>query len=161
MRPADRAEVRAVQGLRAGVASRLLAGAVDLVAAVLIALVALLVVSAVRGLFSRGFEVVDLPQPSRGILAGLLLVAYLGYGWGLEGRSLGKVVMGLRVVGDDGSDLSPGRGVLRAVLYLLVPPGLLWALVSRRNASLQDIVLRTAVVHDWALPPPPARTPPG
>ena len=85
MRPADRAEVRAVQGLRAGVVSRLLAGAVDLVVVVLIALVTLLVVSAVRGLFSRGFEVVDLPQPARGILATLLLVAYLGYGWGSRG----------------------------------------------------------------------------
>jgi uncharacterized RDD family membrane protein YckC len=163
MRPADRAEARAAQDRRAGVASRLLASAVDLVAAVLIALVALLVVSAVRGLFSRGFEVVDVPQPARGIVAGVLLVAYLGYGWGLEGRTLGKVVMGLRVVGSDGSDLGPGRGLLRALLAVLVPVGLLWALVSRRNASLHDVVLRTAVVHDWALPPPPphARTPQG
>lgn len=162
MRPGDRAEARVAQERRAGIASRLLAGAVDLVAAVLLALVALLVVSAVRGLFSRGFEIVDVPQPARGVLAGVLLVAYLGYGWGLEGRTLGKVVMGLRVVGDDGSDLSPGRGLLRALLAVLVPAGLLWALVSHRNASLQDIVLRTAVVHDWALPPSPhARTPPG
>ena len=50
---------------------------------------------------------------------------------------------------DDGSDLSPPRGLLRALLYLIFPPGFLWAAVSGRNASLQDLVLRTSVVHDW------------
>ena len=158
-RLANRPEIRRRQGMRAGIASRLLADAVDLVAVVLIAVLILLVVSAIRGLFSRSFEFVSLPQPARSVLAAVLLVAYLGYGWGLEGRTLGKTVMGLRVVGDDGSDLTPARGLLRAVLYLLVPPGILWALVSGRNASLQDLALRTAVVHDWgfaAHPPGPA-----
>ena len=157
MRPAQRSEVRGLQGLRAGIVSRLLASGADLVAVVLLALIALLVLSAIRGLFSRSFEFVSLPQPARAIFAAVLVIAYLGYGWGLEGRTLGKIVMGLRVVGDDGSDLTPGRGLLRAVLYVLVPPGMLWALVSRRNASLQDIVLRTAVIHDWGLPPAPSR----
>ena len=148
-RLANRPDVRRLQGARAGMVSRALADAFDLVAVVLIALLILLVVSAVRGLFSRGFEFVSIAQPGRGILAAVLVVAYLGYGWGLEGRTLGKTVMGLRVVGDDGADLSPARGLLRAVLYLVVPPGFLWALVSRRNASLQDLALRTSVVHDW------------
>ena len=57
--------------------------------------------------------------------------------------------MGLRAVGRDGSDLSPWRGFWRAVLYLLFLPGILWALVSKRNASVQDLLLRTAVVYDW------------
>lgn len=148
-RLANRADVRAVQGTRAGIVSRGLAAAVDLVAVVLIAELVLLVVSAVRSLFVHGFDFVTVAQPWRGILAGLLLVLYLGYGWGLEGRTLGKTVMGLRVVADDGSDLSPRRGLVRALLYLLVAPGFLWALVSRRNASAQDLLLRTSVVHDW------------
>ena len=159
-RAANRPEVRALQGRRAGVVSRLIADAMDVVAVVLIALLALLSVSAVRGLFSRDFDFVSLPQPARGILAGVLLLGYLAYGWGLEGRTLGKVVMGLRVVGEDGVDITPRRGLARAALYLLVPAGILWALVSGRNASLQDLLLRTAVVHDWGFttPPPPAAT---
>jgi uncharacterized RDD family membrane protein YckC len=156
-RAANRPEVRAHQGRRAGILSRLLADGADLVAIAVLALLALLVASSIRGLFRGDLDLIEVPQPARGILAGLLVVAYLGYGWGLDGRTLGKIVMGLRVVDDDGADLTPGRGLLRAFLYLLVPPGLLWALVSRRNASLQDLVLGTAVVHDWALPEPPAR----
>jgi uncharacterized RDD family membrane protein YckC len=148
-RLANRPDIRAAQGKRAGIVSRGLAATIDLVAVVLIAELILFVVSAVRSLFTRELEFLTVPQPWRGVLAGLLLVAYLGYGWGLEGRTFGKTVMGLRVVADDGSDLSPRRGLLRAVLYVLVPPGFLWALVSRRNASAQDLVLRTSVVHDW------------
>ena len=147
-------EVREHLGRRAGLVSRLLADAIDLVVVVLIGFAALLVASAIRGLFTTGFEFVEVPQPARGTLAALLLIGYLGYGWGLEGRTLGKTAMGLRVVRDDGADLSPVRGMLRAVLYFLLLPGILWALVSRRNASLQDLVLRTSVVYDWGVPAP-------
>lgn len=153
MIPSRRPEVRGRQWRRAGIVSRLLADAVDLVVAIVLGVLALLVLSAIRGLFTSSFEFVSLPQPYRVVLALLLVIGYLGAGWGLEGRTLGKTVMGLRVVGDDGSDLSPGRGLLRAALSVLVAPGILWALVSSRNASLQDLVLRTAVVHDWGLPP--------
>jgi uncharacterized RDD family membrane protein YckC len=41
----------------------------------------------------------------------------------------------------------------RAVLYVLFPAGLLWVLASRRNASVQDLVVGTAVVYDWAYHP--------
>jgi uncharacterized RDD family membrane protein YckC len=148
---AEHPEVRARLGRRAGIVSRLLADAIDLAALVLIGLLIVLVASAIGGLFTRSFEFVSVPQPARSILAAVLLIAYLGYGWGLEGRTLGKIAMGLRVVRDDGSDLSPARGMARAVLYFLVLPGILWALVSRRNASLQDLVLGTSVVYDWGV----------
>ena len=36
---------------------------------------------------------------------------------------------------------------------MLFPAGLLWVLASRRNASLQDLIVRTAVVYDWAYHP--------
>lgn len=158
MRAANLPEVRESQGLRAGVVSRLIADAVDLVVVLMIAVLLLLAVSGIRGLFSSEFDVVALPQPARGIVAGLLLIAYLAYGWGLEGRTPGKLVMGLRVVGADGSDLSPARGLARAALSVAFPPGFLWAAVSRRHASLQDLVLATAVVHDWGFDGNPSPT---
>ena len=65
----------------------------------------------------------------------------------------GKLVMGLHAVTARGGDLSPLMGFARALLCLIFIPGLLWVIVSRRNASIQDLILRTAVVYDWGLPP--------
>lgn len=155
-RLANQPEIHDRQGTRAGIVSRALADAIDLVAMILIGLIVLLAVSAIYGLFTSTVEFVSFPQESRSTLATVLFIAYLGYGWGLEGRTLGKTVMGLRVVRDDGSDLSPGWGLLRAALYLFFLPGFLWSAVSGRNASLQDLVLGTSVVYDWGFADRPA-----
>lgn len=148
-RIADTADARARQGRRAGIVSRSIATAIDLLVAIGVGFALLVMISAVVGLFTRGFDLLMPSQPARGILSAALLVAYLGYGWGLGGRTVGKVVMGLRVVGEDGADIPTWHGLLRALAYLVFPAGFLWALVSHRNASLQDMVTRTAVVHDW------------
>jgi hypothetical protein len=42
----------------------------------------------------------------------------------------------------------------RALLALpSEPAGLLWILASRRNASVEDLVVGTVVVYDWAYRP--------
>jgi uncharacterized RDD family membrane protein YckC len=140
---------RDLQGHRAGVVSRLTAIAIDVVVVVLIGVLALVVVAGLRALFTGEVEVEVSSDAVRGPLATLLVLAYFAYGWGLNGRTVGKVALGLRVVRTDGSDLSVPRGLARAVLYLIFPPGILWSAVSRKNASLQDLVLGTAVVYDW------------
>ena len=117
----------------------------------------LVVIAGVRALFTGDLEVEVSSDALRGPLAVLLVLAYLGYGWGLNGRTAGKVALGLRVVRHDGGDLSPLRGLVRAALYLVFLPGILWATVSRRNASLQDLVLGTAVVYDWGPAVAPGR----
>jgi uncharacterized RDD family membrane protein YckC len=153
--------VRARQHRRAGIASRLGAAAVDLVTVIVLDIGILIVAAGIRALFTGELEL-DAPSDAiRGPLVGLILLVYLAYGYGLNGRTVGKVVMGLRAVGRDGSDLSAWRGFWRAALYLIFLPGILWVLVSRKNASIQDLILRTAVVYDWghtsggaARPPP-------
>jgi uncharacterized RDD family membrane protein YckC len=148
---------RELQGRRAGLPSRLLALAVDVVVVVLIGVLLLVVVAGVRALFTGELEIEVSADAVRGPLATLLVLAYLGYGWGLNGRTPGKVALGLRVVAHDGSDLPMLRGVVRAVLYLIFLPGILWVAVSRKNASLQDLLLRTAVVYDWGPAVAPGR----
>jgi uncharacterized RDD family membrane protein YckC len=138
-----------LQGRRAGLVSRLAALVIDAVVLVLIGIVALLVVAGVRALFTGELEVEISSDALRGPLATLLALGYFGYGWGLNGRTPGKVALGLRVVRQDGSDLPGVRGLVRAVLYFVFLPGILWSAVSRKNASLQDLVLRTAVIYDW------------
>jgi hypothetical protein len=46
----------------------------------------------------------------------------------------------------------------RATLCALLPVGLLWAAVDTRRHSVQDLLLRTAVVYDWATPEEPPRS---
>ena len=154
-------EVRAHQGRRAGIVSRLLATAVDVVVVVLIWMGLLVVGAGIRALFTETLVFEAPPDAIRGPLATLLLIVYLAYGWGLNGRTVGKVVLGLRAVRRDGTDLSPWRALSRAVLYIIFLPGILWALVSRKNASIQDLLVGTAVVYDWGHTSGGSAPPPG
>jgi uncharacterized RDD family membrane protein YckC len=81
----------------------------------------------------------------------VLLVVYLTIAWTTSGRSLGKRVLGLRVVNGRGDRLGFPTASLRALFCAVFPIGLFWAAVSRRSRSVQDIVLRTSVVYDWQL----------
>ncbi|HVG99930.1 MAG TPA: RDD family protein [Miltoncostaeaceae bacterium] len=141
--------VRARQGMRAGLASRLSSAAIDVIVWIFLMIGLVILVAGIRALFTGTFELEVYSEETRGPVATLVLLAYLAYGWGLNGRTVGMVLMGLRAVGRDGSDLSPWRGFWRAALYLIFLPGILWVLVSRKNASIQDLLLRTAVVYDW------------
>ncbi|HTI34494.1 MAG TPA: RDD family protein [Miltoncostaea sp.] len=142
---------------RAGLLSRAAAVVVDSLVVVLIGLVLLIIAASLRllwsGAFSLGFA------DAIGVRAGalVLLFAYLTYGWGLDGRTVGMQLMGLRVLDEDGSDLSFPRAGVRALLCMVFPIGLLWSLVSRRDASVQDLIVSTVVVHDWGRERTPER----
>ena len=82
------------------------------------------------------------------VLGGVTAVLYLTATWGTTGRSYGKHLLGLRVVGPFGR-LRLGGAFVRSVLCVVFPIGVLWVVVSRENRSLQDAVLRTSVVYDW------------
>jgi uncharacterized RDD family membrane protein YckC len=142
---------------RAGMLSRLGATLIDSVVVVLLGLLLLVVMASVRLLWSTGFGLGFADGIPVRVGAVVLLLAYLTYGWGLDGRTVGKLLFGLRVLDEDGSDLSFRRAFVRAVLVVVFPLGLAWAAVSRRSASVQDVVVSTAVVHDWGREPTPER----
>jgi uncharacterized RDD family membrane protein YckC len=145
------AEARALQGHRAGFASRVVADAIDLGVAWLLGLAALLAAGVVRYLLTGPpLRLPVLPNWLGAGAGGAIAVAYLALSWAATGRSVGKQVAGLRVVDRAGRRLSLWRSFCRAVLYVLFPAGLLWVLASRRNASVQDLIVGTAVVYDWA-----------
>ncbi len=74
-------------------------------------------------------------------------VLYLATCWEVSGRTLGSVVMGLRVVNSKGERIRPAVAVLRALLCTLFAIGLVWAVVDRRRRSVADIILRTRVIY--------------
>ena len=133
---------------RAGIVSRLSALVLDLVAVVLIDIVLVAGVAVIRALFTQDVQVEVPPPPLGSIVAALVLAAYMVHGWTLSGRTLGMILLGLRVVRDDGADLKLPRAMARALVYFIFPPGILWAAVSSKNASLQDLIVDTAVVYD-------------
>jgi uncharacterized RDD family membrane protein YckC len=99
------------------------------------------------------FRLPVLPNWLDATAGGAIAVVYLGLSWASTGRSVGKQVAGLRVVYRGGRRLPLWRSLARALLYVLFPAGLLWVLASRRNASVQDLVVGTAVLYDWAYHP--------
>ena len=142
---------QALGGHRAGFASRVMADAVDLGIIWLLGLSLLLSAGVAHYLLAGPpFGVPALRLWLSGPLGAALAVAYLTAGWATTGRTPGKQLAGLRVVDRAGRRLRRSRALLRALLCVLFPAGLLWVLVSRRNASLQDLLARSAVVYDWS-----------
>jgi uncharacterized RDD family membrane protein YckC len=141
---------RAFQGQRAGVVSRLAAAVLDTL--VVGALLAGGYAAIAGFLFMLDPRTFTLPRASLAFnmtVAFAVTVVYLTAGWALAGRSYGKAVMGLRVLGPRGRRLHLPGALLRALACTVLPIGLLWCAVSPENRSLQDLLLRTSVVYDW------------
>ncbi len=88
-----------LQGLRAGFVSRAVASGTDVVLVLCLYVVAVVMVSIAWDFcFSKSISVSAPPHWLNELLAWILLVVYLTAGWWSTGRTLGKQMMGLRVV---------------------------------------------------------------
>lgn len=142
---------RSFQGERAGFVTRTIAAVIDVV------VVGAIIIGIWIGvwLFLLVFNpLVDygMPRPGYFVLGGYFVMwAYWTWVWSTGGRSLGQNLMGVRVL--DHRDQRPGwkLSALRSAFCVVFPVGILLIIVSRRNRSVQDVVLRTSVVHDWSM----------
>jgi uncharacterized RDD family membrane protein YckC len=133
------------------VVSRLLAGAIDLAVVLVVLAGGYLAVAGLLFLVDPvSFRFRAPPRLLVLGLAALLMVGYLTASWTGSGRTYGNRVLGLRVVGRRGGRLRTGPALLRAVFCTVLPVGLLWVAVSADRRSVQDLVLRTAVIYDWS-----------
>jgi uncharacterized RDD family membrane protein YckC len=156
MRREVRAErIRALQGIRAGFVSRILAAALDVVILFVIGGSVVAFVALVRWVTtSHGFHLERPNGVIAAVAAFLIAVVYFGYFWSATGRTPAEQVFGLRTLLQDGGRMDGRLSYARAVLTVIFPAGLLWVLVSSKNASVQDLLCRTAVVYDWSYHPP-------
>lgn len=140
----------AIQGRRAGLVTRVLANAVDLGVVVVLLAIGYLAVAAVRFLVHpSSFR---FPTPSFAlvlIVGGVVMGSYFAVSWAVAERTYGDEVLGLRVVNFRGERLHWAGSLLRALLCVVFPIGLLWVLLSPRNRSVQDVVLQSSVIYDW------------
>ncbi|MGY1746953.1 RDD family protein [Blastococcus sp. SYSU D00695] len=147
--PATPSGRASASGRPAGFVSRALANAVDVVVVGLALTVGYAAVAGLRFLWApTSFRLVAPDLPGVVVTAGVGLVLYWTVSWTRTGRTSGDQVMALRVVGPHGARLHLLHAAVRAVACVLFLPGLFWVLVSRRNRSVQDVLLRTAVVYD-------------
>jgi uncharacterized RDD family membrane protein YckC len=150
-------EVHSLRGRPAGLVSRSVADATDVILVIATVCLLYLGLAAVRFLIAPlRFQWPTLNGFLLSVLGVGLFSVYLAAAWSGTGRSLGKQVMGLRVERLDGRRLRFSHAFLRACLCAVFPIGLIWLAFSRRSASLQDLLVRTKVVYDW-LPRTPTR----
>ncbi|WP_227982584.1 RDD family protein [Nocardia spumae] len=140
----------------AGIVTRSIASGID-VAVVLAIMAAIYVGLAFARLL---FSPQDFRWPDAGAVLsmGIFLtvsVLYLTGCWAVSGRTVGAVLMGLRLVTRHGELMGWPRALVRAVLCVMFAFGLLWVVVDSHRHSLQDILLRTTVVYDWHPEPYP------
>lgn len=137
----------------AGIVTRVLAALIDAVVAA--ALTGAVFGAVVAGAFVANPVSFSWPHglaARTSLLAVVVAVAYLTAGWATAGRTVGGAVLGVRVVARSGGRLGWARSACRAVLCVLVPLGLLWAAVSARRRSLQDLLVRSTVLYDAPAP---------
>ena len=78
------------------------------------------------------------------------IIYYVGF-WTADGQTMGMTVLGLQVVGTDGSRLSTGKALLRYLGYILnailFSIGFLWAAFDPKRQGWHDKLAGTLVVY--------------
>lgn len=149
----------AFQGERAGFVTRAVAASIDVAIIFIVVLLTIVVLWALSFIFEPiGPSVPTVPEGERLPSAASMIVwgyflnvAYWTIGWATGGRTIGNLVMGVRVVNRKGDKVRWSGAFVRALFCTVFPFGLLWVIVSGANRSVQDLVLRTNVIYDWVI----------
>lgn len=86
------------------------------------------------------------------IISGLIFsVAYYLVSWTKSGQTVGKMALGIKIVGSDGQPPSGGKAVLRYLGYILngilLSIGFLWAAFDRKRQGWHDKIAGTYVIY--------------
>ena len=132
--------------------ARVIAGLIDTALLVAINLAVLFLTLRITGLQNTFDDVRVLPPiPFVGFLA-ILTFSYVAAFTVAGGQTIGKMIMNLRVIGDDGRPVDAAGGMLRAAGCMLVPVtfGLSYvpALVTSDHRALHDRLAGTRVVRE-------------
>ena len=154
-----------LQGQYAGFASRFIALIVDLAVVIGAITIVGIVVSLLMNFF-RLDELIDNLLASENILGDILRLAtflgsiafislsYFVLIWTFTaGQSVGKALVGVRIVPMDGSRITVWRAIVRYFAFLfsalVLFLGLLWVLISDSRQGWHDKIARTCVIYDW------------
>ena len=143
------------QGERAGFVTRALAAGVDVLLVFIVVLGTVAVVWMLSFIFNpsdAAFGAGRAPKVWVMVIYGYILnVLYWTIGWATGGRTIGNLIMGVRVVNFRGEKVRWVGAFVRALFCTFFPVGLFWVIVSGANRSVQDVVMRTNVIYDWVI----------
>jgi uncharacterized RDD family membrane protein YckC len=145
------AQARDFQGQRAGIVTRVAASVVDFL--VVIFAICLIYGGIILATFIIRPSSFHWPRNlswSVPVVYIVLVTAYLAFSWAGTGRTYGGALLGVRVVNHKGATMRLPGAILRAVLCVVFPIGLLWVAISSANRSVQDLIFRTSVIYDWS-----------
>ena len=78
---------------------------------------------------------------------------YYAYFWTASGKTPGMVLLGVQVIGQDGTRAGTRRGLIRTAAFplsfILLGLGFLGILLGRDRRALHDVIADTAVVYCW------------
>lgn len=156
----DPAPLKSVDGRVAGFITRLLAYLTDVLTLVVI-------IGAGAWLFSLVDQFVQEIIPSANpasvaaifaLLVPLIITFYFVMFWSLTGRTFGKMIMGLRIIGPEGHPPTVGKSFIRLIGYgvsmLAFWMGYLWILVDDDRQAWHDHMANTWVIYDFERRPP-------
>jgi uncharacterized RDD family membrane protein YckC len=109
-------------------------------------------ISYLLGLFTG--HTVDTSDGSVLAFVGYLVFAfsYLWIGLSITGRSIGKGLVGLRVVEVGGAPITPGRAAVRTIVYpfsFILGLGLIPIVTGRQRRALHDFAAGDKEIYDW------------
>jgi len=153
----EAAEVDSLNGRAAGFVTRLMAYLLDaLVLTIILAGGAWLFVQvdALLGELTLSDNIRISATTLWALMVPVIIVFYYVMFWSLTGQTLGKMVLGLRIVGRDGKPPGIGRSFIRLIGYLLsmlaLWMGYLWIIVDDQRKGWHDHMASTWVVYDFA-----------
>jgi len=133
-------------------ASRVGAGVIDLTLLVAVDAAVLFLTLRISGLQATIDDLRVIPVVPFAAFLGLLAFGYVAAFTVAGGQTIGKMLLRLRVVGDDGRPIDAAGGVLRAVGCMLIPAtlGLSYvpAFFSSDHRALHDRLAGTRVVSE-------------
>lgn len=147
-------ELPTMSGAFAGFVSRSVAFVIDCV----IVVIGFAVFGALAGAVMTVLEFATVQIDSAGELlawAGAILLFFFWYYTALIavfGKTIGMMVMGLRVVGASGTRPAPLRVAIRTLamaLSTVLMLGFVWVAVDNRRQAWHDKIARTFVIYDW------------
>ena len=160
--PREMADRPYLGGGYAGFVTRMLAFCIDIFVLIVALLVAGVFISGIISIFNLDGMLPTLFGPSgiyaariagSSLLATVIAYVYWIFGWTFLGSTLGKLIMGLRVVGPGGSRVGFWRSVRRVIGYVVsmffLGLGFLWVIVNKQHHSWADKLAGTSVVYGW------------